>query len=240
MGIVSALVGFALPLAVPAIAAEADPGCEMPSVPPGPLILTAGLGPQGAHTMLVEQGEGAVLAGSLTAGATRVPGAFLCVYSQVLPESETSLMGVAVTRPDGTYRLAVPPGPSRRLSVTVQSAQGPGPTTAGGVIKTRVRPSLRIQPNPARNKHFVDISGHIPGPDNDRVTVILEGGSRAPTHWFEFRSASTHDGGHFAFRYYFGRTTRATTYMIRAKVRGAPGYPYEGGISREIPLRVRP
>jgi hypothetical protein len=240
VGIVGALVCIGLPLAVPAIAAEADLGCQIPSVPPGPLTLTAGLGPQDAHTMLVEQGEGTVLTGSLTAGATRVPGAFLCVYSQVLQESEASLMGLAVTRPDGTYRLAVPPGPSRRLSVTVQSAQGLGPTTAVGVVKTRVRPSLRIQPNPARNKHFVDISGHIPGPDNDRVTVILEAGGRAPTHWLEFRSATTHDGGRFAFRYYFGRTRQAITYMIRAKVRGAPGYPYEGGISREIPLRVRP
>jgi hypothetical protein len=78
---------------------------------------------------------------------------------------------------------------SRRLSIAVQSAQGLGTTTVGGVVKTRVRPSLRIQPNPARNKHFVDISGHIPGPHNDRVTVIFQGASRARTHWFEFRSA---------------------------------------------------
>lgn len=86
----------------------------------------------------------------------------------------------------------------------------------------------------------MDISGHIPGPHNDRVTVILQGASHARTHWFEFRSASTHGGGRFAVRYFFGRTSQATTYMIRAKVLGAPGYPYDGGISREIPLRVRP
>lgn len=239
-GIASALIVFALPLAVPAIAAEMNPGCQLPSVPAEPLTLTAGLGPQGAHTMVVEQGEGTVLAGSLTAGATRVSGAFLCVYGQMLSGSETSLMGLAVTRPDGTYRFAVPPGPSRHLLIAVQSAQGPGITTAGSVIKTRVRPSLRIHPNPVRNKHFVEISGHIPGPHNDRVTVILQAASQSRIHWFEFRSASTHDGGRFTFRYFFDKTSQATTFMIRAKVLGAPGYPYDGGISREIPLRVRP
>lgn len=193
--IVGASVGFALPLPIPAIASEANPGCQPPSVPAEPLSLTAGLGPQGAHTAIIEQGEGTVLAGSLTAGATPVSGAFLCVYSRVLSDSETSLMGLAVTRPDGS---------------------------------------------PARSKHFVDISGRIPGPDNDRFTVILEAADRARTRWFEFRSASTHDDGRFALRYFFGKTPQASTYMIRAKVLGAPGYPYEGGISREIPLRVRP
>ncbi|HVW46852.1 MAG TPA: hypothetical protein VHA76_07360, partial [Solirubrobacterales bacterium] len=235
-----ALVGFTLPLPVPAIAAETNPDCQLPSVPAEPLTLTAGLGPQGIHTMVVEQGKGSVLVGSLTAGAARVSGAFLCVYSQTLSDSEKSLIGLAVTRPDSTYRFAVPPGPSRRLSIAVQSAQSPSATTAGGVIKTRVKPSLRIQPNPARNKHFVDISGRIPGPHNDRVTVILEAASKARAHWFEFRGASAHDDGRFVLRYFFSRTDQATTYLIRAKVLGAPGYPYESGVSREIPLRVRP
>jgi hypothetical protein len=239
-GIVGALFGFALPLMSPAIAAEGNSGCELPSGPAGPVELTAGLGLQDSHTVVVEQGEGSVLAGSLTAGGARVSGAFLCVYSQVLSDSETSLVGLAVTRPDGTYSFAVPPGPSRRLSIAVESAQGASATTAGGVIKTRVRPSLRIQPNPARNKHFVNIVGRIPGPHNNRVTVILEAADRAGTHWLEFRSAITHDDGRFSLRYFFGRTDQAVTYMIRAKVLGAPGYPYEGGVSREIPLRVRP
>jgi len=183
------------------------------------------------------QGEGSVLSGRLTDSSTGIQGIFLCVYSRVLTDPEATLVGIAVTRPDGSFQFGVPPGPSRNLTVVVQSPQGPRSTHA--VFKTRVQPSLQVQPNPAHNKHFVRFSGHIPGPHNDRVTVVLQASGRG-SRWFDFRHASTRDGGHFTMRYFFGRTTLATTYIIRAQVLGAPGYPYEAGNSRGLSLRVLP
>lgn len=212
--------------------------CQPSPIPSTPISLTSGLGPDRAHVVVVEQGAGSVLSGSLTTAATAIPGAFLCVYSRPLVDaSEASLMGIAVTRPDGTYRFAVAPGPSRNLTVLVQTPQGA--QRANAVLKTRVRPSIRVRPNPVHNKHFVRYSGRIPGPDNDRVTVILQasgGGSR----WFDFGHASTRDGGRFAVRYFFNRTYRPVTYFIRALVIGASGYPYETGSSRELRMRVLP
>lgn len=212
--------------------------CQPSPVPAVPISLTSGLGPDRAHLVVVEQGEGSVLSGSLTTAATGIPGAFLCIYTRPLVnDAQASLMGIAVTRPDGTYRFAVAPGPSRNLTVLVQSPQGP--LRANAVLKTRVRPSLRARPNPAHNKHFVRFSGRIPGPDNNRVTVILQasgGGSR----WFDFGHASTRDGGRFAIRYFFDNTYRPVTYFIRALVLGASGYPYETGTSRDLGMRVLP
>jgi hypothetical protein len=237
VGAACSLLAYAVPIAATATAADEGMSCQASTTPQGPLSLTTGLGPDRAHAIVADQGEGTILSGSLTASAAGIPGAFLCVYSRVLTDSEISLVGIAVTRPDGTYRFAVPPGPSRNLTVVVQSPQGPQSTKA--VFKTQVRPSLQVQPNPAHNKHFVRFSGRIPGPHNDRVTVVLQasgGGHR----WFDFRHASTRDGGRFTMRYFFDRTTQATTYVIRAQVLGAPGYPYEGGNSRELLLRVLP
>lgn len=212
--------------------------CQPSPVPPAPISLTTGLGPDRAHVVVVEQGEGSVLSGSVTTAATAIPNALLCVYSRPLTDdAEASLVGIAVTRPDGTYRFAVAPGPSRNLTVLVQSPQGP--QHANAVLKTRVRPSFRVRPNPAHNKHFVRYFGRIPGPDNDRVTVILQasgGGSR----WFDFGHVSTRDGGRFAMRYFFSSTYRPITYFIRALVLGASGYPYETGSSRELRMRVLP
>lgn len=88
--------------------------------------------------------------------------------------------------------------------------------------------------------HFVRFSGRIPGPHSDKVTVVLQASAISGTRWLDFRHASTHDGGRFAIRYFFNRTSQAITYLIRAQVLGAPGYPYEAGNSREVWLRVLP
>jgi hypothetical protein len=41
-------------------------------------------------------------------------------------------------------------------------------------------------------------------------------------------------------RYRFTRTFRPTTYTVRVRVLGAPGYPYLGGNSPERSFRVLP
>jgi hypothetical protein len=222
----------------PATTAESNADCLTSSIPEGPVSLTAGLGPDLARAIVIGQGEGSVLSGSLASAGTGVPGAYICVYSRVLTDSEANFVGIAVTRPDGTYRFSLSPGPSRSLTVVVRSSQGSQERSA--VLKTQVRPSLIARPNPDRNMHFVRFSGRIPGPHNDRVTVVLQASAVSGTRWFDFRHASTHDGGRFAIRYFFSRTHQRITYLIRAQVLGAPGYPYEAGKSRELRMRVLP
>ncbi|HET7443606.1 MAG TPA: hypothetical protein VFJ57_03005 [Solirubrobacterales bacterium] len=236
--IAAAAIAFAAAINPTATAAESNADCLTSSIPDGPVSLTAGLGPDLAPTIVIGQGEGSVLSGSLASAGTGVPGAYLCVYSRVLTDSEASFVGIAVSRPDGTYRFSLPPGPSRSLTVVARSSQGSQETSA--VLKTQVRPSLVARPNPVHNMHFVRFSGRIPGPHGDKVTVVLRASAISGTQWFDFRHASTHDNGRFAIRYFFNRTPQATTYLIRAQVLGAPGYPYEAGNSRDLRLRVLP
>jgi hypothetical protein len=212
--------------------------CEGSLTTNGPPSLTAGLGPEPTDVAYVNQGEGSLLSGTLTGSGIGIPGAFLCVYSRVLTESEVTLIGIAVTRPDGDYRFAVPPGPSRSLTVVAQFSQNP--QSASAKLRTRVRPSLLARPNSVRHKHWVRFSGHIPGPDNNKVTVVLQGSAKSGIHWFDFRHGSTYAGGQFSMRYFFGRSPRAIIFLIRAQVLGAPGYPYEAGYSRQLRLRVLP
>ena len=227
----------ASPIATKANVASESAGCPTSSISDESLSLTTGIGPDHAHTAVVDQGEGSVLSGALKSSTASVQGVFLCVYSRVLTDSEATLVGIAVTRPDGSFRFGVPPGPSRYLTVLAQTLEGPRSTHT--IIKTRVRPSLRVQPNPAHNMHSVRFSGRIPGPHSNKVTVVLQAsGNRR--RWYDFRHVSTRSHGRFTMRYFFDVTFSATTYIIRAQVLGAPGYPYEGGYSRELSLRVLP
>lgn len=150
----------ASPTATKASGVTESAGCQTSSIPDEPLSLTAGVGPRRSHVAVVNQQEGSVLSGTLTGSSTGIQGAFLCVYSRVLTDPEATLIGIAVTRPDGSFRFGVPPGPSRNLTVLLQSPQGLQSTHA--LIKTQVRPSLWAQPNPAHNKHFVRFSGAFP------------------------------------------------------------------------------
>jgi hypothetical protein len=131
----------------------------------------------------------------------------------------------------------VPPGPSRLLTVLAQTSEGPRSTHA--IIKTRVRPSLLIHPNPVHNRHFEYFSGRIPGPHNGKVTVVLQAsGNRR--RWYDAWHTSTRSDGRFTMRYYFSVISLETTFIFRVQVLGAPGYPYDSGYSRELSLRVLP
>lgn len=214
-----------------------DSACPTSVIPAGQLLLTAGLDGEWENPAVVDQGNGGLLSGSLI-GSSGVPGAFLCVFSRVQSRDESSLLGIAVTDPNGDYRFAVPPGPSRTFTVLLRSPDGRLSTEA--VLKTRVRPSLRAQPDRIQGDGFVRFSGRIPGPDNRPVTVVLQASALHGSRWLDFRHASTQLGGRFSMRYFFRQTERPITYLIRAQVLGAPGYPYEAGISREIRLRALP
>jgi hypothetical protein len=139
----------------------ANAGCPTSTTPIGQLFLTARFEGEREPAAVVDQGEWGLLSGSLT-GSSGVPGALLCVFSRVESDGEVSLLGIAVTRPDGSYRFAVPPGPSRNFTVLLQAPDGRLSTDA--VLKTRVRPSLRVQPSRVQGRRFVRFSGRIPGP----------------------------------------------------------------------------
>jgi hypothetical protein len=239
---VCALVGStsliaASPIATKANGASESAGCPTSSISDESLSLTAGIGPDHAHTAVVDQGEGSVLSGALKSPTASVQGAFLCVYSRVLTDAEATLTGIAVTRPDGSFRFGVPPGPSRILTVLAQTPEGPRSTHA--IIKTRVRPSLSIHPNPVHNRHFEYFSGRIPGPHSGKVTVVLQASDNR-RRWYDAWHTSTRSDGRFTMRYYFSVISLETTFIFRVQVLGAPGYPYDGGYSRELFLRVLP
>lgn len=202
----------------------------------GGSALTAGLGSGGSAEEVVRQGQGSTLHGRLTdAGGAGVGGAPICVFSRVITDKSREFLGLAVSSPDGDYQFAIPAGASRLISSRYRA--GSRELSANATIQTVVKPTFKVAQSVVHNKHYARFSGTVPGPDNNRVVVVLQ--VRSGKGWRAFRRYYTRDGK-YAMKYRFTRTPTRTLYETRAQVRSQIGYPYLQGNSRSLLLHVIP
>jgi hypothetical protein len=201
---------------------------------PGGQQLSASLGGQPSQT--VQQGQGAALSGTLSGQDGPVATAPVCVYSRVATDSDSEFLGIALTDPAGGYRFPIPAGPSRELNAVYRPDQRQ--LSAAADLRTVVHPTLRTPSPVIKNKTVAHFEGEIPGPHNDQVTIVLQ--VKSGKGWLAFRRYRTRNDGHYDLEYTFRRTTRPTSYEMRAQVREATGYPYLEGDSDPLTLRVVP
>ncbi len=202
----------------------------------GGLTLTAGLGKHAESSVVVQQKESATLRGKLTGTGGRIANAPLCVFSKVVTDQNRQFAGIALTGMDGGYQFAIGSGPSRDLTVAYRPDQRE--LTANATLKTRVHPTFRLRGKVVKNKDVAVFTGAIPGPDNEKVLVVLQ--VKSGKGWRVFRRYRTREGGRFVMRYRFTQTYSPTTYIMRAQVRAQSGYPFEEGNSQPIAVPVAP
>lgn len=201
----------------------------------GGLNLSAAFGKNSAPSLLVGEGQGAVLTGNLK-GAGPMANAPLCVFSRVTAHQDRQFLGVAMTGSAGDFNFAIGAGPSREVSAIYRPGQRE--LSASATLLTRVRPTFTLRRKTIHNKGVAVFKGSLPGPDNAGVVVVLQ--VEDGKHWRVFRRYRTHAGGTFVMRYRFTQTTTPTTYRMRAQVPEQDAYSYSGGNSRSLPLRVLP
>ena len=202
----------------------------------GASSLTAGLGERAKGALLVRQGQGSTLRGTLNGLGGLFANAPLCVFTRVVTDSDRQFLGIAMTGSDGGYQFAIGAGPSRDVTAIYRPDQRE--LSAHAALRTKVRPTFRLRRKVVRNKGFAIFKGAIPGPRNDRVVVILQ--VKSGKAWRVFRRYRTRASGRFVMRYRFTQTPTPTVYIMRAQVRAQSGYPYEQGNSRARRLRVVP
>lgn len=105
-------------------------------------------------------------------------------------------------------------------------------------LETVVHPTFQIKRKVVYNEHYARFSGRIPGPDNNRVVIVLQ--VRQGHGWLAFRRYRTRADGRYSLAYRFRRTYQPTRYVMRAQVRQTVGYPYLQGNSRRRKLTVLP
>ncbi|HEX3510651.1 MAG TPA: hypothetical protein VHT27_06070 [Solirubrobacteraceae bacterium] len=152
-----------------------------------------------------------------------------------LPAAQT--VAFASTGADGSFTIAAPAGPSRRLTVAYRAFSADATPSASASVTEAVRAALVLHVSPKRigSTGSIVLSGRVAGPlPPDGVSVQLL--VRYRGQWEPFRSPRTGPGGRFRVRYRFQGAVGRFPFEARV-VSGQSGFPYLGTTS--IPAFVR-
>jgi hypothetical protein len=196
---------------------------------------------EGEGTRMTAPGDTrAVVVGSLgNSHGDPVAGAEVCVATRVALAQDAPaerIIATPTTKPDGSFRVELPAGPSRE--VRVAHWRGPQEVVERFLeLRSRAVPRLALRPSRGvENGDAVRFDVRIPGPAqaNRRVAIQARGTGR----WIRIAGGRTDRRGRWSGRYRFRSTTATRRYAFRATVRRQPGYPYLPGKSKTRTLVV--
>jgi 5-hydroxyisourate hydrolase-like protein (transthyretin family) len=149
------------------------------------------------------------------------------------------LVGIVRTGADGGYSYTAAGSISRRLRFVY--AGSPLILPAEGQVRLVVpaASSLRVSRHRVLNGQRVVFSGRVrslPVPAGGKL-VQLE--VRLSNRWQTFRTARTDSAGRWAIPYRFARTRGVQHYRFRVQLPPEAGYPFGGGASTSLTVRVR-
>ena len=145
------------------------------------------------------------------------------------------------TRSDGWFRFTVRARASRQLQVAWRARANDSRFAANGYLTLRARAagSLHARRSIAVGQRLT-LRGRLKGVRRGGVPVVLQGKPRGARRWQTFADTTSSRRGTFRAGYRFQTAgARGRTYLFRARIRRAPGFPYETGATRTIRVRVR-
>jgi hypothetical protein len=143
----------------------------------------------------------------------------------------------------GGFELRLPPGPSRRITVTFPGEPGLEPATRAALeLRVRSGITLRAVPRELANGQVVRLSGQVRGrgapiPRRGKLVAIqyLE---EATKRWRPVLVTRTDHGGRFRARYRFRYVRGAASIRLRATALAEERWPYALGSSRPLTVHV--
>jgi hypothetical protein len=197
-------------------------------------------------SLTVRFGGPALLSGRLTrADGAGIGGRELRVVSR---PSHGALAPVAVetvrTGDQGGFELPLPPGPSRRITVTFRGDGGLEPASRRALeLRVRSGLSLRAVPQELRTGQVVRLSGKVksrgaPIPRRGKLVAIqyLE---QATRRWRPVLVTRTDHHGRYRARYRFRYVTGRAAIRLRATALAEERWPYAPGSSAPVTVRVQ-
>jgi hypothetical protein len=205
--------------------------------------LRGGEGPGDALT--VPFGVPALLSGRLTrADGAGIGGRELRVVSRSSRGALTP-KGIAAVRTGerGGFELRLPPGPSRRITVSYPGEAGLEPASRPSLeLRVRSGISLRVEPRRLANGEAMRLSGRVRGraapiPRRGKLVAIqyLES---APKRWRPVLVTRTDHGGRFRAHYRFRYVHGTASIRLRATALPEERWPYAPGSSRPVTIDV--
>jgi hypothetical protein len=179
------------------------------------------------------------LTGQLVSSAGGVAGAVIELHQHAdYPGGRDVLLGTTRTDASGTWRLVVPRGPSRFLTVGFRSHIN-DPTLAAQIqYRETVRAGVQLSaPRRARPGRTFAFRGALAGGFVPRGGVLVSLEIFYARHWREIALLRSNRRGAFAYRYTFAPIGPAT-YRFRAQVPQTIGYPFATGTSRSRSIHL--
>jgi hypothetical protein len=146
------------------------------------------------------------------------------------------------TRSDGSFRMTVRAKASRQLQVAWRARANDARFAANGylTLKARAAGTLKVRPRAVRVGRSVRLTGRLKGLRRAGVPIVLQGKLRGARRFQTFADTSSSRRGTFRGRYRFRSAgSRGRQFVFRARIRRAPGFPYETGATRTVRVRVR-
>ncbi len=190
-------------------------------------------------------GAGAVLSGRLlNADGVGLAGRRLRVVSR---PSHGALMrrqvGVVRTRGHGSFRLALPPGPSRRITVVYRGEPGLARARRPALaLRVRGAATLSAAPRSLRTGQSLRLWGRVraraaPLPRRGKLVAIQYFENEARV-WRPVLVTRSDHSGRFHARYRFRYITGTARIRLRAVALAEERWPYAPGASRSVLVRV--
>lgn len=160
----------------------------------------------------------------------------------LLRERRTGAPNVPVatmaTADDGTFRLRLPSGPSRTITVQYIAFSGDPAPAATVKLTTRVRARLTVSvaPRSPRARRRLRVSGRLRYLPRRGVVVSIQ--ARDGRKWRTVDTVETGKSGRYSWPYRFSPRSAGHTFAFRARVK-SPNYPFEPGTSKPVTVRVR-
>jgi hypothetical protein len=146
--------------------------------------------------------------------------------------ARSALVATSTTDARGAWRLYVPKGPSRLLTVGYRSHTNDAAFAAHLQYRETVRAGVRLSaPRIARPGRTFAFRGHLAGGYIPRAGALVSLEIHFGGAWREIALLRTNRRGAFAYRYTFAAIGPAT-YRFRVQVPQTSGYPFASAASR--------
>jgi len=199
------------------------------------------------ESLTVPFGAPALLGGRLTRAAdgAGLGGRALRVVSRPSRGAlAATAVAATVTGEQGGFELRLPPGPSRRITVSFAGDSGLEPAARRPLeLRVRAGVTLRAEPESLRTGQMVSLGGRVKGrgapiPRRGKLVAIqyLE---EATHRWRPVLVTRSDHHGRFRARYRFRYVSGRASIRLRATALAEERWPYVPGSSPPVTVRVR-
>jgi len=179
----------------------------------------------------------------INADGNPISGAEVRLLTRDLRQGASAVDRKAIkTRSDGSFRVTVRAKASRQLQFAWRARVNDSRFSANGylTLKARAAGRLRARPRAVRVGRSVRLTGRLKGLRRGGVPIVLQGKLRGAKRFQTFADTTSSRRGTFKGRYTFRSAgSRGRDFVFRARIRRAPGFPYETGTTRSVRVRVR-